>query len=212
MDIQPKDLAAHLRKPDGETGIKIGDLMHQGNQNFYNQFKNNVSWFDGMKVLEIGTGTGLHIPDIITQAKNINYVGVDYSETMVLACRKNNPKQTFHQQDLLKLDLEHEKFDLIFSINTVYFLNDLELAFRNLKDCLKEDGVLHIGKRPKEDMEALKEVTQHGFITYSNEEVVKALMNVGFNITEVVSSLDPKTNGKWKHQLHSDFIIAKHGN
>jgi len=212
MDVKPEELAAHLRKPDGETGVKIGDLMHKGNHNFYDQLIKNVDWKKGMRVLEIGTGTGLHIPQVLALAKGIEFVGVDYSQIMVDASQKNNPKQTFYQQDLLELNLAEEKFDLIFSINTVYFLNDLELAFINLKQLLKADGEMHIGKRPKEDMDLLSEITQYGFITYSNEEVIKSLMNVKFDVTKVISSLDPKIEGGgWKHQLHSDFIIVKHG-
>lgn len=212
MDIKPEELAAHLRKPDGETGLKIGDLMHQGNENFYTQLVKNVNWKNGMRILEIGTGTGLHIPNILTLAEGIEYVGVDYSETMVDACKTNNPNQTFYQQDLLKLNIDEEKFDLIFSINTVYFLDDLELAFTNLKQLLKVDGEMHVGKRPQEDMALLNEITQHGFITYSNEDVVRVLMHINLDVTKVISSLDPKIEGRgWKHQLHSDFIIVQHG-
>jgi SAM-dependent methyltransferase len=212
MDIQPEDLAAHLRKPDGEVGIKIGELMNKGNENFYTQLIKNVSWKDGMRILEIGIGTGLHIPKILKLAKGIQFVGVDYSETMVESSKANNPNQTFYHQDLLKLDLQEEKFDLIFTINTVYFLNDLEKAFTNLKGLLKKDGQIHIGKRPKEDLKILNDITQFGFITYSNDEVIKSVINVKLDVKQVVSNLDPIKEGGWKHQLHSDFIIAEHGN
>lgn len=211
--MKPEEIAANLRKPEGEAGMKIGDLMNKGNANFYDQLIKNVAWKDGMKILEVGIGTALHVPLLLKQAKNIEYTGVDFSQTMVEAGKKNNPSQTFIEQDVLNLDLNGKEFDLIVTINTVYFLKDLERAFQNLKNCLTFNGELHIGKRPKENMDQMDKITQFGFIKYSNEEVVKEVMNVGLDIIKVVSSKDPILEDGWKgFELNSDFIIAKHGN
>lgn len=213
MDMEPQEIAKNLRKPEGEAGLKIGDLMNKGNANFYDQLIKNVNWKDGMKVLEVGIGTGLHIPLLLNQAADIEYTGVDFSETMVRAAQQNNPSQTFLQQDVLSLDLGESKFDLIITINTVYFLNDLNKAFSNLKNCLVDNGEIHIGKRPKENLDKMNKITQYGFIKYSNEEVVKEVMNSGLDVVRVVSSKDPVREEGWKgFELHSDFIIAKHGN
>ena len=45
------------------------------------------------------------------------------------------------------------------------------------------------------------------------QEVVKAVMDTGLDISSVVSSKDPEMERKGeKIQLHTDFIIAIHGN
>lgn len=213
MELKPEEIAANLRKPEGEAGMKIGDLMNKGNANFYDQLIKNVDWKDGMNILEVGIGTALHVPQLLNQAKNISYTGVDFSETMVVAGKKNNPSQTFIQQDVLELNLQDQKFDLIVTINTVYFLEDLKKAFLNLKNCLQPNGIIHIGKRPKENMDQMDKITKFGFIKYSNEEVVKEVMGAGLDIVQVVSSKDPLDENSWSGlELHSDFIIAKHGN
>lgn len=210
--MESKELAENLRKPTGDKGLKVGEFMHKGNANFYTQFLNNVDWSSSSNILEVGPGAGLHIQSLLESSNDASYTGLDYSETMVEACIKNNPNQTFVQGDVLDFKTD-VKFDLILSINTVYFLSDLKKAFTNLKNCLSDIGVIHIGKRPKEDLELLNEFTQYGFIKYSNEEVIDAMMEVGFDVQRITSAKDESmTVNEQQFTLHSDFIIAKHGN
>lgn len=213
MDINPQDLAKHLRKPQGEKGIEVGDFMHKGNSNFYKQLIEAVEWKDGMKVLEIGMGSGKHVVDILLQAAEIEYVGVDYSSTMVEQAKINNPGQVFIQQDFHEMNVDIKDFDLVFTVNTVYFLDDLEKAFFAVKNHLGKDGIFIIGKRPKEDLERLNAFTQFGFNKYSNEVVVEALMNAKLDVVEVLSFKDPSFKmGEEEVQLHSDLIKSVHGN
>lgn len=209
-----KIVAKNLRKPEGETGLEIANDMNKGNANFYKQLLKLVNWKSGMRVLEIGFGNGNHIPEILAQAENITYVGVDYSKTMVDFASKKFSHQKFYHQDVVSLSLKEEAaFDVVITINTVYFVDDLNLMFNNIKSILSTKGHLYVGKRPKEDMILLNEITQHGFNTYENEEVAKAIMKTGLDIVSVTSSKDPefKRLGK-KITLHSDYIIAQNGN
>lgn len=205
-----KELAANLRQPEGENGIKVADFMNKGNANFYTQFYKHVKWEKGMRILEVGFGNGKHIPEIISQANELTYVGVDYSKTMVEEANKNNPNQIFYHQNVLNLDLPNEDpFDLILTINTVYFIDDLKLMMSRLKSVLANNGEIHIGKRPKADMELLDEVTKYNFTKYSNEEVTAAVMEAGLDVDKVVSVKDPTFDRKGEIvQLHSDYIIA----
>lgn len=214
LNLSTEEIAKNLKRPEGENGLAIAEFMHKGNRNFYDLLLKNVQWRDGMRVLEIGFGSGNHIASLLQKAKDIEYVGVDYSETMVDFASTHNQDQTFYCCDLLKLDLENEApFDLIVTINTVYFLEDLVKMAEVLKKHLSETGEIHLGKRPKEDMTQLGSITKHGFITYDNEEVVKAMMGSGLDIVHVVSSKDEPFEREGEFiQLHSDFIIAKHGN
>ncbi len=209
-EISSREFAKNLRKPRGEKGIKVAEFMHIGNANFYNQLYKNVNWKKGMRILEIGFGGGKHITELVSHAQNIKYVGVDYSKTMVDEGKKNNPEFKFYNQNVLELDLSSEQnFDLIVTINTVYFIEDLGLMIRNLKSCLADGGEIHIGKRTKEDMVKLEEITQYNFIRYSNMEVVKAIIDQNLNVSRMTSAIDTEFERKGiKTTLHSDFIIA----
>ena len=205
-----QEIAANLRKPEGENGLKIGEFMSKGNANFYTQLYSNVGWKDGMRILEVGFGAGDHIKDLVSKASGIQYVGVDYSKTMVNTAQKKNLNQSFYHQDVLKLDLpKEEKFDLIVSINTVYFMDDLGLMIRNLKSNLKKGGEVHIGKRPKEDLLKMDQITKYDFNRYSNEEVANSIMEEGLEVIKVTSAKDTAVKREGMETiLHSDFIIA----
>ena len=209
-EMSLKELAANLRKPEGSNGLMVADFMNQANANFYTQFFKNIKWQDGLRILEVGFGNAKHVQELISKANNISYVGLDYSETMVEEGKKNYPNQTFYHQNILELDLPNEdKFDVILTINTVYFIDDLDKLFNQLKTVLAPGGEIHIGKRSKQDLEILNEVTQYDFIKYSNEEVINAVMNAQLDVDKVVSVKDPAfdMNGKTV-QLNSDYIIA----
>lgn len=209
-----EQVAKNLRKPEGSMGLSVANDMNKGNANFYKQLIKLVGWKNDLRVLEIGFGNGNHIPELLAQAENITYVGVDYSQTMVDLATKIHPDQKFYHQDVLKLSLPSEAcFDVIITINTVNFVDDLSLMFANIQSILNPNGHLFVGKRPKEDLILLDDITQHGFNTYENEEVVNAVMQTGLDIVSVTSSKDPEFErlGE-KIVLHSDFIIAKNGN
>ena len=70
-NMSAMEIAANLRKPIGEKGLKVAELMNKGNATFYNELYKSVNWEDGMRVLEIGTGNAKHIPEILSQANDI---------------------------------------------------------------------------------------------------------------------------------------------
>lgn len=214
LNLTPQELAQQLKKPSGDSGLKVAEFMNKGNSNFYEKLQEEVEWFNGMRILEIGFGNGQHISQFFKKAKDIQYVGVDYSEKMIELASENYPNCQFYLADVIDLDLKDEPpFDLIISINTVYFINDLGKLAIVLKNHLSKSGFIYLGKRPKEDMDLLSTITQHEFITYDNETVVKALMENNLDIDRVLSFKDEPFNRAGQQvQLHSDFIIAKYGN
>lgn len=136
--MSSKEASANLRKPKGENGLKVAEFMSKVNANFYIQLQKNVEWKPGMKILEIGFGNANHIDEILSNSYNAEFMGVDYSKNMVDLVKENNPDCTFFHQDIKGLDLAGEQFDLIYTINTIYFLDDLKGAFLNLKQHLKK--------------------------------------------------------------------------
>jgi len=210
LKLTDQELAKNLRKPEGKNGLIVAGFMSKNNANFYQQLYENVEWKDNMRILEVGCGSGMHIKEIKSRAANINYVGVDYSQTMINECMRINPDVEFYHQDILKLNLpKGSLFDLIVTINTVYFIDDLRLMMRNLKSYLVEGGELHVGKRPKEDLDQLNHITQYNFNRYSNGEVAAALMEEGLDVCCLTSFKDNVLNREGNiTQLHSDFIVA----
>ena len=98
----------------------------------------------GMKVLDVGCGTGSITKDI---AKFVRFVtGIDNTEKFILS-----GKQSFHHvknMELIETDLfqydPKEKFDLIVSARTMQWLNNVPAALIKMKSLLNDGGTLSI--------------------------------------------------------------------
>jgi len=99
----------------------------------------------GMSVLDLGVGGGRTTPYLSRVASR--YVGVDYSETMIHACRRKFPNLSFFLADAADLSaLENASFDaVVFSYNGLDSVVPDQKRLRCLRECrrvLRADGVL----------------------------------------------------------------------
>jgi 2-polyprenyl-3-methyl-5-hydroxy-6-metoxy-1,4-benzoquinol methylase len=97
---------------------------------------------DGDKVLDVGCGNGRLLEALAD--KNILYTGIDQSEKLLAAAKKNYPGRTFSTGNLLELTkLPELNFDYVFCLAVLHHLpgQDLRLAaLRQLKNKIKDDG------------------------------------------------------------------------
>lgn len=99
----------------------------------------------GFRVLDLGVGGGRTTPFLAPEAKT--YIGVDYSEAMVDACKKKFPKLRFEVMDASDLSsFQDGSFDfVVFSFNGMGNLYPCEKRRDCLSECrrvLTQDGVL----------------------------------------------------------------------
>jgi SAM-dependent methyltransferase len=97
----------------------------------------------GLAVLDLGVGGGRTTPYLSGIASE--YVGVDYSEEMIRACRRKYPALRFEVADAADLSLfANECFDaVVFSFNGMDYLVPDEKRQRFLRECfrvLKQGG------------------------------------------------------------------------
>jgi glycosyltransferase involved in cell wall biosynthesis/2-polyprenyl-3-methyl-5-hydroxy-6-metoxy-1,4-benzoquinol methylase len=83
---------------------------------------------EGKSVLEIGCGTG----DLLAAVKPSRGVGIDLSQGMVEVARRKYPQYNFRQGDVEQLSLS-EKFDYVIMSDLLSYLEDVWLAFQELK-------------------------------------------------------------------------------
>jgi SAM-dependent methyltransferase len=103
----------------------------------------------GMDVLDLGVGGGRTTPYLSDLANK--YVGVDYAEAMVEACRQRFPELTFHNADAADLSLfGGTSFDaVVFSFGGIDYLTPPAKRERCLAECrrvLRPGGVLIISR------------------------------------------------------------------
>lgn len=183
--MDPKELARQLRKPEGETGIFIGNKMNEGNARMYQLAFDNLNLQDNDRILEIGFGNGKFIPDILAQAKDVRYAGIDFSPDMTaeaekLIKEKNlSGKAEVKLANLSSIPYPDQSFDKVLTVNTIYFWENPAMDIREIYRVLKPGGALLLCFRPKSMVEKL-EFTKYGFRLYDPEEVMRLMESGGF--------------------------------
>lgn len=185
-----KNLAAQLRKPEGEDGIKTGELMSKANMQIIDHTFRSLNAEAGDNILEIGMGNGFFVKDILERSEYINYTGCDYSELMVEESIKINAdwvakgKARFIHSNITSLPFSNNEFNKVLTINTIYFWDNEADTLNEIKRILKPGGKFIIGFRPKHQMEKYP-FTKYGFTQFSKTDAEKLLTNNDFEILEI---------------------------
>lgn len=102
----------------------------------------NTKLKPGFKVLDVGCGFGNLLEFL---PKNISYVGIDISQNYINYAKKRyNSRGRFICADVTKLDLNREKFDVIFIGNLFHHLHDnaVEKVLKSLLHLIKKETVV----------------------------------------------------------------------
>lgn len=184
--ISANELGRQLMKPTGETGLIVAEKMNATNNEIYDFVLSQMSIRGDDKVLEIGFGNGKLIAKFFEINPNITFFGIDFSETMCVEAKKLNRalvdenKLHISCQDSLSLSFADDLFDLIVTINTIYFWDNLNAQLTELNRVLRKGGRLVIGYRPEKSMCNLP-FTQEVFKHYDPIKLRTNIEQFGFD-------------------------------
>ncbi|MFN4151243.1 MAG: class I SAM-dependent methyltransferase [Candidatus Sericytochromatia bacterium] len=195
--MEPEEVAKQLRKPEGENGIKVAKGMNQSNAFLYSLTLKNLPIKESDHVLELGFGNGFFIKDVLSKSKNIIYHGIDFSEDMFNEASIIN--KDFIDNNEVKLNLANissipypnDYFDIIFTINTLYFWDKPLDTLLEIKRVLKKDGIICISIRPKEFIEKLA-FSKYGFNLYSVDDVINLYKDAKLDFFKYDQKVEPK--------------------
>ena len=96
-------------------------------------------------ILDIGCGNGKML-GYLQERTNAFIHGFDYSGNAILAAQKAFPNRSeFRQGRIGEIDYHAEQFDLVVSMDSMYFAPDMEAFVRQIMTWLKKGGVLFVG-------------------------------------------------------------------
>ncbi|MDE7200737.1 MAG: methyltransferase domain-containing protein [Lachnospiraceae bacterium] len=126
------------------TRISIHDKYSVNKQGFGNWIASNYQITDGMRILELGCGTG----DMWTSNSNLiakcaELVLTDFSEGMIQTAHSNIgdfPNVTYQVVDIQEIPFEGNNFDIVIANMMLYHVPDLGKGLSEVKRVLKESG------------------------------------------------------------------------
>lgn len=203
-----QELAAQLRCPDENGGLKVAEMMNSTNANIISKAINALSIKNNDTILEIGPGNGKHIEGIINKAKSLNYYGTDISQAMVNECNRRysayeNVKVTL--TDGISLPYPDNYFDIAFTINTIYFWQNPDAYANEISRVTKTGSLLCVGYIPERVMQKIP-FAKYGFRHYSEKAVRDLLNNSGFKIHDEFTEKEFVTSNTGR-QIEREFVI-----
>lgn len=190
------EAAKQLRLPEGDDGVTMGKQMSKSNRLIYEMTLDNLGLQPGDRVLEIGMGNGHFIPALFEQEATIQYVGLDYSAVMVqeaIASNRNmvgEGKVSILEGTADKIPFEPGYFNKVFAVNVLYFWDPPAVSLQEIYRALQPGGEVLLAFRSKRTMEKVPFV-DHGFTLYDEGTVRDILENIGFDVTEIKTAVEP---------------------
>lgn len=157
-------------------------MMHDSNLGMTISTANALNISDNDSILELGHGNGKHIPQILDQAKNTIYQGLEIAELMKQEAESLNLiNASFELYDGQNISFEDHSFSKAMTVNTIYFWQNPVELLNEVYRVLKNGGVFCIGFAQKEFMETLP-FTQHGFNLYDHAKLEQLVKETSFEL------------------------------
>ena len=121
----------------------------------YNKTSKNLN------ILDIGVG-GAELASLYLGKQNLT--GIDISIEMIKKARMLLPKCNFFEQDAEILEFEDERFDVILSCDSLYYMKSPNNSISECFRCLKKEGLIIL-------------ISRNQF--YQKFEFIRKLLNIG---------------------------------
>ena len=184
-----KDFFSQCARPEGFLGRCMLHFMNFGHAPLTNWGLGQVTFRDGMTMLDIGCGGGATLKRLLKRSPGGKVYGIDISEESVSKARNVNKRllgsQVFVEQGSAEsLPWDDRTFDVVTAVETVYFWPDLPKCFQEVKRVLKPGGQFAIILEVIESDSVWTNVVE-GMTVYSPEQLKDMLEQAGFSDVEV---------------------------
>ena len=201
-------LADQLRCPSGTDALDVAEEMNLSNGLTNQRCFDKLRMEDHDHFLEIGPGNGVFVQDLLKKARNISYIGLDWSADMVAAASKHNAQLmtesqvAFLQGNASILPFDTNAFDKVMTVHTLYFWENPAAQLAEIRRVLKPNGRFCLAFGDREFMQRLP-FTSYGFTLYDRPNVEALLQSAGLQI------LDAELHQEWTKSIFDEVIEKK---
>ncbi len=175
------------------------------------KFLETISFDKPFTFLDVGCGNGWVVRKIAKEKNCKKSIGIDKSKKMIIQSKKkiDSNKEGFFHTDIESMKYKG-KFDFIFSMETLYYADSIEIALKKIYKLLKPGGQFFCGTDFYTDNKAtarwagIMKIQMH---LHSKKEWRKFFKNTDFDVkTKHIKDL--KNKKKWKREHGTLFIIG----
>ena len=182
------------RKPTGLFGRFVASrIFIKGNAEMNAFICDSLPIREDDHILEIGFGPGELLHAVARRVDSGRVEGVDFSDAMLaIAQRKNrrhirDGKVQLQLGDFDAMPFDGRRFDMIITVNTVYFWRQPEATIAKMAGLLEPGGRLAIGFHEKAEMQDSK-LSREVFRFYTPQDMEALLATCGaFEDIEIIS-------------------------
>ena len=175
------------------------------------KFLETISFDKPFTFLDVGCGNGWVVRKIAKEKNCKKSIGIDKSKKMIIQAGK---KIESKKEEYIHTDIEsmknREKFNFIFSMESLYYVDSIEIVLEKIYKLLKPGGQFFCGTDFYTDNKAttrwagIMKIQMH---LHSKKEWKEFFKNAGFNI-KTKNIKDLKNKKKWKREHGTLFIIG----
>ena len=187
-----KYISSQFGKPSGLLGRMIEKRMTERTTMDAEWTVSLLNIQPNSRVLEIGFGGGVSTQLASQKASQGFVAGIDHSATMVQAASKRNAdaikagRVELKQGDAASVPYPDESFDIVFSLHSIYFWQNLVECLKGLRRVLKPGGLLAITIQPRNRWRE-EQLDAPGMTLFFGKEVAEKFASAGFQNIRIES-------------------------
>ena len=181
--------AKQLSNPTGFGGKLIFSVMNRQNRPLYNETIRLLALSKTDNVLDIGCGNG-YVLNMLAHQYDCKFTGIDISMSIIENASKRyhkfvkDGKLTFSCQNANMMSFADNSFDKTYTINTVYFWENLDATMSEIWRVLKPNGLFINTLFSNKKLSQFSH-TRYGYKRFTIEELTSVGSNVGFTVTVI---------------------------
>lgn len=179
-------IAKQFQNPEGFGGRFISVIMNRQNRPLYDETIRLLSLADSDSVLDIGCGNGF-VLNLLARQYNAQFSGIDLSDSVIKAAIRRNRRfvanntMRFSCQNASAMSFADGEFSKAYTINTVYFWDNLEGTMTEIRRVLNPGGVFINTLYTNETLSRFSH-TAFRYKKYEAQQLEKAGANAGFTV------------------------------
>lgn len=181
-------IAKQLGHPSGLRGRLVGIALNRGNRALVNAAVQALQAEPASQVADVGFGGGVGLRFLLGSVGRSGVVhGVEISETMLARAGRRYRREiaagrlALQQGSLTRLPFDDEQLDGVITVNTIYFVTELDRAFSELARVVNRSGRIVIGLADP-DVMAKMPTSRHGFHLRPVPDLVETLRRAGLAV------------------------------